>query len=296
MHEKGLIEIARNTFRKSKDVLFGPGEDDCAVIDFGTFYLVITTDMLHRETDFPDMLSPWRIGWMSVAVNLSDIAAMGAKPLFFCISIGFPEDFLTWIREMMEGMEACASKYNVSIITGDLDRHDELTLVGTAIGSARKDRLITREGARVGDLLCVTGLLGEAAAAIRTYNAEMMVPNPRVEEGISLAESNAVTSMTDISDGLATSAYDLVEASKVGFDIKERSLPIPDVVRGNSANREDTLYLALHYGGDYELLFTVDPGMKDEIKVPMTVIGEVIDERGVYLDGVKLEPKGYRHF
>ena len=143
--EKRIIEIVSRSFGKGESVLIGAGEDDCAVIDIGGSSLVLTTDMLHKKTDFPDMMTAAQIGWMSVAVNLSDIASMGARPIALLFSIGLPgcteQEF---IKELGEGMNSCASKYNVSIVGGDIDSHDELTICGSAIGTA--SRMVPSEG------------------------------------------------------------------------------------------------------------------------------------------------------
>lgn len=316
--EKEIIDIICTNFSTKKNVVVGAGKDDCAVIDLGKWYLIITTDMLHKKADFPDRMNPYQIGWMTVACNLSDIASMGATPFSFVVAIGIPDDtdtdFLKWLGE---GMEACTSKYGVSIVGGDVDRHDELTLVGTAIGKVDKSRLVRREGAKVGDLLCVTGNLGSAQAGLRialgknsalktlktSKNVEEILlgalfePEPRVREGIEL--SKFATSMTDISDSLATSAHDIASQGKTGFNILEKQIPIIDEVKSISKNKKDLRELFLYGGGDFELLFTINPEDLDVAskKISFSVIGKAVSN-GVYLDDPKekVDFRGYRHF
>ena len=125
--------------------------DDCAVIDAGDRYLVATTDMLHQKTDFPDIMNPWQMGWMAVAVNLSDIAAMGAEPAGVLIAAGLPpEADLYFIDELFSGFGDCAAFYGTRILGGDTDSHQELTITGTALGFVEKDLVLRRRGARRG--------------------------------------------------------------------------------------------------------------------------------------------------
>jgi len=310
--EHGLIaRIARLLSKPGASVVAGAGEDDCAVLDTGgEVYLLITTDMLHRKTDFPPQMTARQIGWMSVAVNLSDLASKGAVPLGVLMAMGLPSDIeLAFVDEMVKGMDECASKYGTYIIGGDIDSHDELTLTGSAIGIVRKELLIRRSGANPGDLVCVTGRLGSAGAALFALNKKIPVsqeilkplfePLPRINEGIALAGSRSVTSMMDISDGLALSLHDLSKASNVGFKIDEKRLPILPGVKGlKSRELQDA---ALFAGGDFELLFTVAPDKIERVRkaCALTVIGKVIEE-GVFIEREgrveQLKAEGYEHF
>ena len=310
--EKELIDLICANFSSKKNVTLGAGQDDCAVIDFGEWYLILTTDMLHKKADFPSQMSAYQIGWTTVAVNLSDIASMGATPFVFLVAIGIPDDTKKeFFLELGQGMEACASKHDVGIVGGDIDKHDELTLVGTAIGKVDKNRLVRRSGAEVGDLLCVTGNPGSAAAGLRIALGEesaskdieeillssLFEPQPRVKEGIEL--SKYATSMTDTSDSLATSAHELAIQSKIGFNIHKEQIPVTDGLKSVSKNKEDLRELFLYGGGDFELLFTIKPKNLDDAKKKgfFSVIGEAVSE-GVYLDDEKEEVdfRGYRHF
>jgi thiamine-monophosphate kinase len=313
LNERALIQrIAQLLPSHDKNIVVGAGEDDCAVLDIGgDDLLLLTTDMLHRKTDFPLQMSGWQIGWMSVAVNLSDIASKGARPLGILMAMGLPPDTeLDFLEDIIKGMDDCARKFNTHILGGDTDSHDELTMTGTALGSIKKKLLVQRNGAKPGDMVCVTGNLGTAGAAIMSLEKGISVepkilkplfePAPRIYEGIALVGTCAVSSMMDISDGLALSLHDIGKASSVGFKIYEDRLPVipevTDILKG-----DELLQAVVYTGGDYELLFTIPPEKLEivESACPLTVIGEVIKE-GVFIQregGIEeLKGKGYEHF
>jgi thiamine-monophosphate kinase len=313
LNERVLIRhIARLLPRHDENIVVGAGEDDCAVLDIGgDDFLLLTTDMLHRKTDFPQLMTGWQIGWMSVAVNLSDIASKGARPLGVLMAMGLPPDTeLGFLEDIIKGMDDCARKLNTYIIGGDTDSHDELTMTGTALGLIKKNLLVRRNGAKPKDLVCVTGNLGSAGAAIMSMDKGIPVkskvmkalfePAPRINEGIALVGTCAVSSMMDISDGLALSLHDISKASNVGFKIYEDRLPIlPEVT--DLLEGDELLQAVVYTGGDFELLFTVPP---DKLSIvtsacPLTVIGEVINE-GIFIQRAngseELKGKGYEHF
>lgn len=288
--------------RKQAEVLIGAGSDDCAVLDLnGEDCLVVTTDMLHRTTDFPAEMSPWQMGWMSAAVNLSDIAAMGAEPTGLLMAIGMPLDTeIAFVEELARGIQACAEFCGTAVIGGDLDTHSELTITGTALGKVKKSELILRKGAKPGDLVCVTGYTGSAGAALKAVQSKKPIsetvlkalfePVPRTREARELAFSGAVTSMMDTSDGLAMSLYDLSGQSKVGFRVRENTLPILPEVRELASGPEELLEFALYTGGDFELIFTVDPERLKKVQniCNLTIIGECTK----YETGIMLESPG----
>lgn len=288
--------------------------DDCAVLEDGENYLVVTTDMLHRTTDFPREMSGEDVGWMSVAVSLSDVASMGARPIGVVAAMGLPGDTdVDFIEGLARGMRDCAKKYGTDIVGGDTDQHAELTIVTTALGRVEKDKLKLRSGARVGDLLCVTGYLGTPAAAYKVLiegrgtpgqDKNVLIdslfrPKPRVEEGIRLSSYKEVTAMMDVSDGLGKSVYELSNSSKVGFLVDADTLPVREEARRLAKSREEFLDMAVCFGGEFELLFTLDPSGLDKIKdVRFTVIGKAV-EAGLTLDDRgSMSPitcKGYEH-
>jgi len=313
--ERPLISILSTIFHELPDgVISGAGADDCAVIDINeSSYLVVTTDMLHRMTDFPKQMSPWQIGWMSAAVNLSDIAAMGARPTGLLAAIGLPRDTdVSFVEEIARGMRDCTREYDTAVIGGDIDTHDELTICGTALGTVPKGELLTRKGARVGDKVCVTGYAGSAGVALYALEngidapasvlKSLLQPMPRIREAMELASMGHVTSMMDTSDGIAMSLYDLSKASGVGFRIQEKALPLqPEVEELVSFDRVTLNSMALYTGGDFELIFTVRPeGIEEVLKLGnISMIGEVLPhEKSISIqksDGtvLQVERKGY---
>ncbi len=335
--EIGLIERISKKFLVDKQIVtVGAGEDDCAVIDIakakaGYKFLVVTTDTLQESTHFPTGISPFQIGWTSVAVNLSDVAAMGAHPFAFTIAMGIPAHTGTaFVDGVVEGLEKCASAYNTAVVGGDITRSREVILTGTCLGFA--DNAVRRAGAEVGDLVCVTGSLGNAALGLKLIKEAgikqklpkrveevakkaLFQPLPRVKEGVNLADSGLVTAMIDISDGLALSLAALAKSSKVGFEIYEDKVPVLSNDIKSATDLDLSMLelrdLAFYYGGDYELLFTVDARTKTleneemlkrmQKEMKMSIIGTVVpSEEGIYFktgeEKEMVELKGYQHF
>jgi thiamine-monophosphate kinase len=328
--EIGLIERIVRKFRVDRQtVMVGAGEDDCAVINIekakGRFkHLVITTDTMQESTHFPNGISPFQMGWSSVAVNLSDIAAMGAHPFAFTIAMGIPSQTKTsFLDELVAGIEKCAASYNTAVVGGDITRSKELILTGTCFGFA--DKPVRRSGAKVGNLLCVTGSLGNAALALKLMRGGLKAPRdveavakkalfqpvPRINEGIIIANSGVVTAMIDISDGLALSLAEIAKRSNVGMELYEDKVPVlSDEIRSDlELSKRELRELAYYYGGDYELLFTIDAGalenaevmkkLREEVK--MSIIGKIVPQKeGTYFregeEKEKIEEKGYQHF
>jgi thiamine-monophosphate kinase len=309
-----IFKIPEDKDSGQKGILRGAGSDDCAVLDLnGEDCLVVTTDMLHKTTDFPEEMTPWQMGWMSAAVNLSDIAAMGAEPAGLLMAIGMPKDTeIAFVEELARGMQACAQACRTAVIGGDLDTHSELTITGTALGRVKKNQLLLRKGARPGDLVCITGNTGSAGAALEVLLSKKPVseavlkalfePVPRIKEARILAGSGAVTSMMDTSDGLAMSLYDLARESHVGFKIRENALPIQKEVREFVSSSDELTELALYTGGDFELLMTIDPQQIKKVQniCNLTIIGECTEyETGIALESprrrlTKIEQRGYQ--
>jgi thiamine-monophosphate kinase len=330
--ERGLIERITKKFRvDNRIVTAGAGEDDCAIIDLeraknGYRYLVVTTDSLQQSTHFPPGITPFQMGWSAVAVNLSDIAAMGAQPFAFVIAMGIPaQTEASFMEELTAGIEDCATTYDTAVVGGDITQSRELILTGTCLGFANSP--VRRSGANVGNLLCVTGSLGNAALALKIITNELEVPKdveeivkralfqpqPRIREGLEIANSGVATAMIDISDGLALSIAEIAKSSDVGAELYEDNVPVlsAEIRRDESINlsQRERSELALHYGGDYELLFTLDSHASGnetvmqrlKREVNMSVIGTIVPpEEGIYFKKgntkEKLELKGYQHF
>jgi len=264
--------------------------DDCAEFSCGAQVMVATTDMLHRSTDFVPGMTDWQAGWMSAAVTLSDIASMGAAPKFLLIAVGL-DDWKS-LEGVMQGAKDCCTQFGAEIIGGDIDHHAELTVVTTGLGLVDRRDIIRRAGIWPGDLVCVTGIPGQAQAWLDGYHQFekfLFEPQPRVAEGIALGKAG-VSAMMDDSDGIALSLYDLMSVNDWGFAIDSAKLPLPAGIPEEHARE-----LALYGGGDYELIFTIAPEKFPVPGVPATVIGEVVRKKTVTVDGVPLEKRGYQH-
>jgi len=264
--------------------------DDCAILPVMKGTPVVSTDMLHETTDFPTGISDWQIGWMAMAVTISDIASMGATPRYLTLAIGLDrEDRLDGI---VHGAQACCQKYGAMYVGGDLDAHTELTLVSTGIGEVEVGTPVRRSGAMPDDLIGVTGVQGRAIAGLqgdRRYWRDLCEPVPRVNEGISIRLAGA-TAMMDISDGLAISIHDLMKASGTGCEVCSSEIPcIPDYPP------EEALRMALYGGGDFELLYTIPSESREELPASAVIIGIVTEKQEVLLDGSLLPAEGYRH-
>lgn len=284
MDERELLNVVREVIGREYTL------DDCAVMPLGDKFLVATTDMLHTVTDFPAQMSDWQIGWMSAAVSLSDIASMGAFPWFMLISVGL--DRPDRLFDIMSGASDCCSRFGVELAGGDLDHHEELTIVSTGIGTVERELIVRRSGSCIGDVICISGTLGCAGAALagyHQYDLQLFEPQPRVAEGRKLAICG-VSSMMDISDGLSLSLYDLLEANTCGYSVRSDLMPIPAGI-SPEVGRD----LALYSGGDFELLFTCSAARLPDIDIPFTVIGKVVQEHGVWLDDQVMEKRGYVH-
>lgn len=300
--------------------------DDCAIISTNSKTdLVITADLLVEEIDFQlSSTTEEFIGHKALAVSLSDVAAMGAKPLWALVSIGIPEKI--WNKDFVEkfykGWFNLAGKFNVELIGGDISRTPDKIVIDSIVGGeAKKNRAILRSGARAGDLIYVTGKLGGAAAGLRLLEKgfrcetekgwrrnlilKQLTPNPQVEIGATLSKANLATSMLDLSDGLSSDLGHLCEASSVGARIYADKIPFNKNLQAVLKENEDEISLALNGGEDFELLFTVKPKNKNKLEKllakKVSLIGEITGNAGnIELIAkskiIKLEAQGFRHF
>jgi thiamine-monophosphate kinase len=271
--------------------------DDAAVVD-GT---VVTTDMLHETTDFPDGTARYTAGWRAVGASLSDVAAMGARATAAVAVYGAPtfdpEELGAFVDGACEVCEAVGAEY----VGGDLDGHEEFTVATTALGET--DAPVWRSGAEPGDALCVTGTLGRSAAALELFRAEeterandLFRFTPRVAEGVALAPY--ATAMMDSSDGLARSLHQLAEASGCGFDVAGSALPVDPAVLDVTGDKSDALGLATTFGEDFELVCTLPESRLaaafEACPAPLVLVGTVTDD-GVLLDDEPLPDEGWTH-
>lgn len=314
--ERGLIDniYTQVLGMQDSEFLF----DDCAVIDLDHQYLLVTTDLTFQKTHFLKQMSPWQMGWFLSAVNLSDIAAKGGKPIGLVTALGIPNTTdERVVLDIMKGAQNCAKHYGTQILGGDTKETEDITLCATALGLVDKKEFMPRIGAKVGDVIGVTGSLGKAAAGYLAVKNKMndqrslrglFEPNPRVKEGRLLAQQQRVTCCMDISDGLSSSLYQLQQLNSVGFCIIEERLPIdPGLQKLGGSFSCNVSDKAIHFGGDYELLFTssqqdfskIQQAFKD-IETSVTCIGKVTKSLDIVLDTGEeiriLDDKGYEHF
>lgn len=269
--------------------------DDAAVLDD----LVISTDMLHETTDFPDGTTRYTAGWRSVGASLSDIAAMGAEATAAVAVYAAPSFEERELQDFIEGAQAVCERVGAEYVGGDLDGHEEFTVATTVVGEVR-NAPVRRSGARPGETLCVTGTLGRSGVALELFEDEPDRANelfrfePRIATGRAVATHAGA--MMDSSDGLARSLHQLAEASDCGFDVVGDALPIDERVSEVAADELDRYELAVHFGEDFELVFTTDAleTVRAVSPTPVTPIGTVTDD-GVTLDGEPLPDRGYSH-
>lgn len=321
--EFGFIEKLKTRLENQKKIARVGIGDDCAVLpkDAETD-LVITTDLLVEDIDFRlEWSKPEFIGHKSLAVSLSDIAAMGAKPVWSMISIGVPAKIwkTDFVERFYDGYLKLAKKFNVELVGGDVSKTpDKIVIDSIVAGEVEKGKAVLRSGAKVGDLIFVTGTLGGAAGGlkllengIRIDSAEIWQKNlllkqltPFPQNGQDL--SKLASSMIDISDGLSSDLMHLCESSKVGAKIYADKLPFHKNLKSISDDFDEQLNFVLNGGEDFELLFTVNPKKKIHLEKlikngRISYIGEVTQNAEIIelVRGNKveiLEPKGYQHF
>jgi thiamine-monophosphate kinase len=244
--EFGLIDALKKYAPISKMVIKGIG-DDAAVLPYSKReYLLLTTDMLAEDTHFTRRMPPQAIGHKALASNISDIAAMGGRPTFAVVSIGVPRNLsVHFIKDVYKGMRRTARDFNVSIVGGDTIKTDKMVINVALLGLVEKKYLMTRDGAKAGDRIFVTGPLGGSFKSSRHLNF-----CPRLSQARFLVEKFKPSAMMDISDGLSGDLNHILKASKVGARLDHASIP---------RQRRVSLSQALNDGEDFELLFTLSP-------------------------------------
>ncbi len=287
--------------------------DDSGILPWGDHYLLITTDVVNERTHFPIGTTPYDMGWYLVAVNLSDIAAMGGYPLGFIAALTLPKTTeITFLNEIARGMDSCTKHFGVAVYGGDTKEGEAISMAGVAIGRVLKNRILLRKGCREGDILAVTGEIGRGGWALQTIKKDgpsretieaLLHPTPRLEQGLALSESGVVSSCIDNSDGLATTLYQLSASNGIGFDIEEHKLPIFSKIK----DLPSATSLALYSGGDYELVVAIKSESFEELKtalikknVRLTDIGHVVKGKDCTLITGKgrelIQDRGWEHF
>lgn len=293
-----MIEFAARLFgagtSSAPKVFLGIG-DDTAVLappPRGSVQL-FTMDALACGTHFLATDSPRAVGWKAIAVNVSDIAAMGGMPSSAVISLGLPPNTSrAYLTGLLRGMQRAASAFHLSIVGGDTIRCNVITISVAMLGHARRSHLCFRHTARPGDIIAVTGPLGGSLRSGRHLRF-----TPRLAEARWLVEHAKPSAMMDLSDGLAIDATRMAAASRVSFMLSSKSIP---------RHRAASLHAALHDGEDFELLCTFNPRVLTPARLtayrrifqyPLSIIGRVASgPPSVFLDNHPLTPTGFEHF
>jgi len=270
--------------------------DDCAVLDGQ----VVTTDMLHDRTDFPEGTTRYTAGWRAVGASLSDVAAMGADASAAVAVYAAPAFDERELTAFLDGATAVCDAVGADYVGGDLDSHEEFTVATTALGET--DAPVRRSGASPGEAVCVTGSLGRSGVALELFERgdseaanELFRFEPRVEAGCALREY--ATAMLDSSDGLARSVHQLCRASDCGADLTG-PLPIDGRVEDVTVGVAEYRELGVFFGEDFELVCTMPEPAVERAKAAtpcsLTQVGTTT-ESGITLDGAKLPDRGYSH-
>ncbi len=303
--EFGLIERIAGRVKKREGLVKGIG-DDCAVLEEGEDYTLLTTDMLVSGDHFNrDWHTPWQIGWKSMIANVSDIVAMGGYPEWCLVSIALPDDIdYEYVDSIFKGMIDASEKYDFSIIGGDTTHGDLLVINITLLGTVEKDNICFRGDAEVGYLICVTGDLGKSWAGLdilragkQGYTDFHLQPDCRLDIGRELAPY--VNAMIDVSDGLASEVNHICDESNVGAEVEKNKVPISKKTRqAGKLLDKDPMFWALSGGEDFELVFTIPEDRFDKIKdTKPIVVGKITKEGRYLLNGEKKSLEGgYKHF
>ena len=313
--EFGFIDYINAVFRVPEGTV-GIG-DDCAVLPAGEGELLFSTDLLMEGVHFlRSESSPEDVGWKAAAVNLSDIAAMGGKPVATFLSIALPKDAQgEWAERFIEGYRQISSQYDVPLLGGDTTSSLRDIAVNVGIlGRCQSGKRLMRSGAKVGETIYVTGPLGDSAAGLqailkgirRSEDVKTLIerhkrPLPRVDAGVILIQSGKVGAMMDISDGIASDMRHIMKASKVGAVIELDRLPLSSELISVCAEQGwDRYWLSTSGGEDFELLFTGPDGLENELDIKVYPVGKIVDgnELTWTVEGsaVDYDYMGYKHF
>lgn len=314
--------IAQHFTRPTRHTHLGIGDDAALVSVAEGFELAVSADMLVSGTHFFADADPYQLGWKSLAVNVSDMAAMGALPKWATLAIALPQEYAVWLNEFSKGFFACADTFEIDLIGGDTTRtpiKEGLTISIQIMGEIPKGKAIKRNGAKIGDDIWVSGTLGKAALALRHLLGELIIPpamldehllalnmpQPRVTLGLALR--GIATSCLDISDGILGDLQHILKASQVGAVVKLNALPTSKLI-ADQLSQSAIQNCLLAGGDDYELCFTAPKNKSGEIEalsqtlnLPLTKIGHITDEPKLQVldadqQALVLNQLGYNHF
>lgn len=312
-----LIDRIRARTVERDDIVLGIGDDAALLQPRANEQLVVTADTLNSGVHFPEDTAPFDIGWKTLAVNLSDLAAMGARPAWCTLALSLPQASEDWIDAFADGFFALADQHDIALIGGDTTR-GPLSLSVTAMGQVSRGQALRRDRAQVGDDIWVSGTLGDAAGALQLWQrGELTVstatlladyealrlrlvrPTPRVTLGLRLrAFAHAAV---DISDGLLADLGHIAARSGVRAEVDADALPLSPALR-DRLGREGARECALRGGDDYELCFTAAADQRDalhylaeSLELSLTRIGRIMEGQGVHTEGHD-GASGYEHF
>lgn len=307
--EFDLIARIRQRASARGDVLLGIGDDCALLLPPPGMQLAVTMDALNLGVHFPPETAPVDIGWKALAVNLSDLAAMGAQPAWGTLSLSLPQGDAAFVDGFFDGFFALAAQQGFALVGGDTTR-GPLSIAITAHGLIEPGMALRRDGARVGDEVWVSGTLGDAAGALRQWQAGAPMspalqarldrPTPRVALGRALR--GIASSCIDVSDGLLADLAHICRASGVGAEVDVDALPASAALC--AAFDPDTRRVLQAAGGDdYELCFTAAPAQREPLHqlaealaLPLACVGRITAGTSVRCDGVAAGAGGYQHF
>ena len=309
------FEIIERYFKKKmKQTALGVGDDAAMIHVRNNYQLAISSDMLIENIHFLKNTNPSHLGWKSLAVNLSDIAAMGAIPKWATLSISLPKINHTWLKKFSKGFFKCADKFGIDLIGGDTTK-GPLSISITIMGESKKDEALLRSGAKINDDIWVTGQLGLASMGLANLQGQLKlpprikmkclraleIPTPKTFLGSYL--SRYANSCIDISDGLIQDLRHILKASKVGASLLLNDIPCEKFIHTSKQYQ-----FVLNGGDDYELLFTAPKKNRTFIKkiakktnTPVTMIGNITKKKALNIlseqgKSIKFNPKGFDHF
>ena len=309
------FEIIERYFKKKmKQTALGVGDDAAMIHVRNNYQLAISSDMLIENIHFLKNTNPSHLGWKSLAVNLSDIAAMGATPKWATLSISLPKINHAWLKKFSKGFFKCADKFGIDLIGGDTTK-GPLSISITIMGESKKDEALLRSGAKINDDIWVTGQLGLASMGLANLQGQLKlpprikmkciraleIPTPKTLLGSYL--SRYANSCIDISDGLIQDLRHILKASKVGASLLLNDIPCEKFIHTSKQYQ-----FVLNGGDDYELLFTAPKKNRTFIKkiakktnTPVTMIGNITKKKALNIlseqgKSIKFNPKGFDHF
>ena len=306
--ESGLIQRIADTYQSSDSSVVAGIGDDAAALKISSHNILLTTaDILLEDVHFDlTFTDSYHLGRKALAVNLSDIAAMGGTPRFFLVSLALPAHLsVSFIDHLYRGMMELAAEFHTILVGGDTNASPQKLMIAiTVLGETQPEHLLKRSGAQAGDSLFVTGTIGDAALGLinlqkhptgtkppplNELTSKHLSPSPRIKEGKVLAENHLANAMIDISDGLLTDLKRILTASYKGATVWIEKLPLSNAFKQTETTpNQDTINYALTGGEDYELLFTSPPAKEKALHQAVNQAGFTITKIGMITDSQEL--------